>query len=274
MSNLPPPTFYGGERHGGIALAHSSVLRIDSRALTCTRNLSSSMSMSMSMSSSSSSFEECVSPWASLLSPSRDIPLIILLSVSFFLVIEKLNDWHVFYQFKLVFEWLFYSVPLIDVALSAAELEDDGIKTKPSEKLALKDPKKPGFIQCFDPSTKQHLGQVKAMTKQDVHDCCVKAAQAQKEWAKTSYSERRKVLRTIQKYIVHHIDEICRVCTRDSGKPKVDALLGEVLTTCEKIRCINSNGELWLQSDSRPTGPVMMHKREYCIVLCFDNYTA
>ena len=75
--------------------------------------------------------------------------------------------------------------------------------------------------------------------------------------------ERRKVLRTIQKYIVHHIDEICRVCTRDSGKPKVDALLGEVLTTCEKIRCMNMNGELWLQPESRPTGPVMMHKREF-----------
>ena len=73
------------------------------------------------------------------------------------------------------------------------------------------------------------------------------AKAAQPEWAQTTYRQRRMVLRTIQKYIVNNIETICRVCSRDSGKPKVDALLGEVMTTCEKIRCINSNGEEWLQ---------------------------
>ena len=47
------------------------------------------------------------------------------------------------------------------------------------------------------------------------------------------------------------------------GKPKVDALLGEVMTTCEKIRCINFNGEEWLQPSYRPVGPMMAHKRAY-----------
>jgi acyl-CoA reductase-like NAD-dependent aldehyde dehydrogenase len=48
-----------------------------------------------------------------------------------------------------------------------------------------------------------------------------------------------------------------------TGKPKVDALLGEVMTTCEKIRCINFNGEEWLQPSYRPVGPMMAHKRAY-----------
>jgi delta 1-pyrroline-5-carboxylate dehydrogenase len=186
--------------------------------------------------------------------------LVLLASLSIVLVVSKLNAWHAFYQLKLFFEYLF-PVPLIEVEMTDAELKDDGVSSKPFEATTdLMDPKRKGYIQCFDPSTKQKLGEVVAMTAKDVHALCEKAAEAQKEWVKTSFSERRKVLRTIQKYIVHHIEDICRVSTRDSGKPKVDALLGEVLTTCEKIRCINSNGELWLQPEYRTTGPILLHK--------------
>ena len=64
------------------------------------------------------------------------------------------------------------------------------------------------------------------MTKEDVESLCAKAAIAQKSWALTTYAQRRMVLRTIQKYIVAHQEDICRVSARDSGKPKVDALLG------------------------------------------------
>ncbi len=61
-----------------------------------------------------------------------------------------------------------------------------------------------------------------------MEDLCAKAANAQKSWSKTTYTQRRMVLRTIQKYIVEHQEDICRVSARDSGKPKVDALLGEL----------------------------------------------
>jgi acyl-CoA reductase-like NAD-dependent aldehyde dehydrogenase len=66
---------------------------------------------------------------------------------------------------------------------------------------------------------KQRLGDVVAMTPAQVHEVCVKAAAAQKTWSKTTFAQRRAVLRTIQRYIVHHIDDICRVSSRDSGKP-------------------------------------------------------
>lgn len=210
-----------------------------------------------------SSSQECASPWASLLqNEDNSLVLTALAVLSTTLLLMKFKDWHVAYQLKLFMEYLFISVPKIQVEMTAAESDDDGIDSKPSLVVDIKDPKQPNVIQCFDPSTKQKLGNVKAMTPEEVHELCVKAAAAQKKWVQTSYAQRRQVLRTIQKYILLHIDDICRVSTRDSGKPKVDALLGEVLTTCEKIRCTNSNGELWLQKDYRPTGPVLMHKRE------------
>ncbi|CAN0563495.1 unnamed protein product, partial [Laminaria digitata] len=32
------------------------------------------------------------------------------------------------------------------------------------------DPERPGFIQCFDPCTLQHMGEIKAMNAADVED--------------------------------------------------------------------------------------------------------
>lgn len=210
--------------------------------------------------------EACVSPLATLFGTdvlSEVQPQVVFFAgLSLFFLIILLARWNVLYQLGLVLEFL-APVPVLDVKLTAAEAEDDGVSSRPSRKTDLKDPKRPGFIQCYDPSTKQLLGEVPAMTAEDVHKLCELAAQAQKKWVTTSFAQRRMVLRTIQKYIVLHIEDVCRVCARDSGKSKVDALLGEVMTTCEKIRTINANGELWLRPSYRPTGPLMMHKNAY-----------
>lgn len=164
---------------------------------------------------------------------------------------------------SLLAEFIFLSPPKIDVPLALSESSDDGVKGEPMSNPQLLIPSESDKVQCWDPSTLQHLGTAPAMGKEQVEALCAKAAKAQKSWSTTTYTQRRMVLRTIQKYILEHQEDICRVCARDSGKPKVDALLGEVMTTCEKIRCINVNGEEWLQKSYRPVGPMMMHKTAY-----------
>jgi hypothetical protein len=166
-----------------------------------------------------------------------------------------------------VFVWEALFIPIPDIVLDdlpSSVTEDDGVKSPaPVDKKPrpLIDPQKPGMIQCYDPTTQQWLGQVPAMTEPQVNEVCRKSAEAQKEWKRTSFAQRRTVLRTIQKYMVQHVDEICRTSARDSGKPVVDAALGEVLTTAEKIRTIVAAGELWLEPDRRAVGPMFLHKR-------------
>ena len=179
------------------------------------------------------------------------------------------KSWNMCYNLKLLWESVAVRIPDIVLDdLPASVLHDDGVET-PAGKLpgttavirrSLQDPAHPGMIQCFDPSTQQWLGQVKAMTAADVHALCVKAAHAQTAWSHTTFAERRTVLRTLQAYICRHVEDICRVSARDSGKPAVDACLGEVLTTTEKIRTLCAAGELWLQPDDRHTGPMFLHK--------------
>lgn len=209
------------------------------------------------------SSEQCSAPAeVNLASSSVFVPMLFGLFVSW-LLLGKLQQWNVLYHAKLLMEYFVMPVPLLEVEMTPEESTDDGVQGEAAKSTDLINKERPGFIQCFDPSTNQYLGQVPAMTKDDVHDLCKRAAAAQKTWAKTTFAQRRQVLRTIQKYVVHHVEDICRVCSRDSGKPKVDALLGEVLTTCEKIRTINQWGEVWLRPSYRPTGPLMMHKTAY-----------
>jgi len=132
-------------------------------------------------------------------------------------LVVKLSIWH---SLSLLLEYITHPVPDISesIGLEPSEADDDGIESKPGTgSISLVDKKKPGRLQCFDPSTLQLLGDVPAMTAAEVNELCAKAKQAQKSWSQTTYAERRVVLRTIQKYIVNHIEEICRVCTRDSG---------------------------------------------------------
>jgi acyl-CoA reductase-like NAD-dependent aldehyde dehydrogenase len=181
---------------------------------------------------------------------------------------------HISYNMQLWYEYLFVSIPTITLPhLPRSVTEDDGVTMMAAAAAeppassssqpgvpTLQDPKRPGMIQCYDPSTQQRLGEVIAMTAEQVHAACTKASWAQKEWAQTSFAQRRMVLRTLQKYIVTHCTEICRVSSRDSGKPIVDAYLGEILTTTEKIRTICACGELWLQPSYRSTGVMFCYK--------------
>jgi hypothetical protein len=191
---------------------------------------------------------------------------VIFLATFLFMAITLMKQYHLTYHVVLWFEYLIVSVPSIEnlVPMTEAESQDDGVKGEPylcgDTDPLLVTPQHPRHIQCYDPSTKQRLGQALNMTPTQVHDALVQAKAAQVAWSKTTFRQRRLVLRTIQKYICAHVRDICRVSARDSGKPVVDAVLGEILTTCEKIRTICEMGELWLQPDYRPTGPMMMYK--------------
>jgi len=50
---------------------------------------------------------------------------------------------------------------------------------------------------------------------------------------------------------------------KDSGKTQVDALLEEILTTCEKIRTLLHHDKTWLEDSRREVNPMMMRKFAY-----------
>ena len=125
-------------------------------------------------------------------------------------------------------------LPTLNVKLTEMEASTEvHVSKEVSREMDLKDPANPSVVRCYDPATGCFLGNVKAMNAEDVEDVSMKAKKAQAEWRNTTWEQRRRVLRLLLNYTVEHQLEICRVDARDSGKPLVDAVLGEIMTTCE-----------------------------------------
>ena len=111
--------------------------------------------------------------------------------------------------------------------------EHDGRVLKPAELGGTSN----GRLMCHDPSTLRMLGEVKIFSEADVKSSIARSKAAQKEWAATSFGERRRVMRVLLQLVLDNADRIAAVAARDSGKTNLDAMIGEVMTVCEKIRC-------------------------------------
>ncbi|RVW39949.1 Aldehyde dehydrogenase 22A1 [Vitis vinifera] len=135
----------------------------------------------------------------------------------------------------------------------------------------------PEKVQCYEPATMKYLGFCPALRPDEVREHVAQARKAQKIWARSSFKQRRQFLRILLKYIIEHQELICdqmtcvvlelfvqmpfkRISSRDTGKTMVDASLGEIMTTCEKITWLLSEGERWLKPEYRSTGRSMLHK--------------
>ena len=116
-------------------------------------------------------------------------------------------------------------------------------------------------IQCYAPATGQSLGFVNPSTPAAIDRAIDAAEAAQKTWAETTFRERRKVLRSMLQHVLENQEEICRVACLDSGKTMVDAQLGEVLVTVEKLQWTITHGEKALTPNRRPTNLLMMYKK-------------
>nr|KJB28728.1 hypothetical protein B456_005G066700 [Gossypium raimondii] len=155
------------------------------------------------------------------------------------------------------------NVPSIDV--DASDVLDDGNQTQENSFIYIpprgRTQQSDRKVQCYEPATMKYLGFFPALTPAEVEERVTQARKAQKIWAKSSFKQRRQFLRILLKYIIEHQELICEVSSRDTGKTMVDASLGEIMTTCEKITWLLSEGEKWLRPEYRSSGRSMLHKK-------------
>ncbi|PNS14769.1 hypothetical protein CAC42_1998 [Sphaceloma murrayae] len=116
-------------------------------------------------------------------------------------------------------------------------------------------------VQCYCPATGESLGIVNPATPDSIDRVVARAQEAHVEWAKTTFSQRRRVLKTLLGFLLSHQDDIVTAACLDSGKTKVDALFGEILVTAEKLKWTIDHGEAALLPERRPTNLLMMYKK-------------
>lgn len=68
-------------------------------------------------------------------------------------------------------------------------------------------------------------------TREDLHQIIQLARKAQPAWAALPLKIRTDYLLTVRDYLVDHIDELCEVISRDTGKARLDSLSTELFNT-------------------------------------------
>lgn len=115
-------------------------------------------------------------------------------------------------------------------------------------------------IRATNPATGELLGYVAAHTVSDVTELVDKAQTAQKAWSTSKFSRRRRVLQVLLNYILYEQKNLCEISRLDSGKTLLEACMGEIIPTLEKLRWLISEGEEALKPSRRTVGPMTCHK--------------
>ncbi|GMM30124.1 meiotic recombination directing protein [Martiniozyma asiatica (nom. inval.)] len=114
----------------------------------------------------------------------------------------------------------------------------------------------PANIYCYCPATGQFLGKFPAHTSSQIDNFISQARVAQRSFYSDDkfQMKKHKFLATLSTFILKNQAAIARVACRDSGKTMVDASMGEIMVTLEKINWIIKHGDAALRTSSRP-GP-------------------
>ena len=115
-------------------------------------------------------------------------------------------------------------------------------------------------VECRDPSTGRLLCMAHASSAADVKAAVAQAREAQKVWARSSFAQRRRLMRILSRCTLEHASDICRLSARDSGKTTTDAAFGEVLVTLEKLSWLCAEGEACLRAEGRSAGRMLFYK--------------
>ncbi len=99
-------------------------------------------------------------------------------------------------------------------------------------------------------------------TPLDLTDIFVSARLAQKEWAQSTFSERKVYIDKMRDYIVENADTLVDILCKDTGKTKIDALADEVLPCAFACKWYANNAESVLRTRKlKPSIPLLMNKR-------------
>ncbi|KAH8120042.1 meiotic sister-chromatid recombination aldehyde dehydrogenase [Phellopilus nigrolimitatus] len=117
------------------------------------------------------------------------------------------------------------------------------------------------YITCYDPATSLYLGTFLADDAFVIGEKIGMAGRAQLSWKQSSFADRKRVVRSLLKWLVDNKEACARVACRDTGKTMIDAALGEILTSCSKMDWLISHGERYLRPERRSSTLMLKYKR-------------
>lgn len=117
-----------------------------------------------------------------------------------------------------------------------------------------------GKLRPLNPATLEPVGEV-AVTR-DVASVVASAAAAQAVWARSTFDERRALLKRVAQLLVARMDEIASTVTAETGKPIVESYTTELMLGVEPVAWVAKHAERFLAPERIRYGiPYLAHKR-------------
>ena len=107
-------------------------------------------------------------------------------------------------------------------------------------------------LEAVDPATGEPLGRVPVCTPDQVVDALRRARTAQRDWGSRSPRERVRTLRPLLELMVDRRDALAQLISRETGKPRYEALVAEVLPTLDALDYYLSHAEELLAPERLP----------------------
>ncbi|MGB6979534.1 MAG: aldehyde dehydrogenase family protein, partial [Candidatus Acidiferrales bacterium] len=107
-------------------------------------------------------------------------------------------------------------------------------------------------VVSIDPATGETLAQFPATPPSALPAIFERARRAQRDWATLPLRERAAFLRRLRDVIFSRRDEIASAVSRESGKPRVEALLAEVFLAIDTAGFVARHAPRWLRPERVP----------------------
>lgn len=117
------------------------------------------------------------------------------------------------------------------------------------------------FLDSFDPATGETIARFEITSPADVPGILDHSRKIQREWARVAVSERCRQLRRLRDVLYARRHEVSEIITRESGKPRLEALFADVLVTLDTADYFARHGEKLLRPERVPHhNPAMKSK--------------
>jgi acyl-CoA reductase-like NAD-dependent aldehyde dehydrogenase len=108
------------------------------------------------------------------------------------------------------------------------------------------------FVDSIDPATGAVMARIAATREREVPDIVRRAREAQTGWSSRPLRERCKMLKNLRDTIYQARDETVDVISRESGKPRVEAIFAELLLALDFADFLAHRAPRWLRPERVP----------------------
>ena len=117
-------------------------------------------------------------------------------------------------------------------------------------------------VTSIDPATGEVWRQWNASSAEDVAAAVQRARAAQPAWAERSLGDRRRILARFRRILFERRAEMASLIERESGKPAVEAMMADVITTLDAARfCERRAGRVLAARTMIPSNIALWRKR-------------